>query len=101
MYRITFLDSSKLDIHEIVSYIRNNSSDSSALKFIKKIYKESIRISLFPYGGIPFTSKKLKNIYRKTRVDKYNIFYIIDENNKEVLIFRVLHHRRNIDNLLK
>ena len=30
-----------------------------------------------------------------------NIFYIIDENNKEVLIFRVLHHRRNIDNLLK
>lgn len=98
MYKIIYSN----DAFDDISYIfDNNKFYNTSLKFSKKFYKTINSIIIFPYGGVTFRSKKLNNIYRKTSAGKYNIFYIIDENNKEVLIFRVLHHRRNIDNLLK
>jgi plasmid stabilization system protein ParE len=39
--------------------------------------------------------------YRRTLVKNYSIFYKIDENKKEVIIYRILHQAQNFKKYLK
>ncbi len=102
MYTLKYLEYAKRDVDNIVYYISNNlKNETAAYKFIELYKKEIINIKTFPYGSSIYEpTRKLKKEYRCSRVKNYLIFYIVNENKKEITIVRILYKRRNILELL-
>lgn len=77
MYKIKYTREAFADIKYIFEY------SNASIKFAKKFYKTIDSILIFPYGGISYSLKNYS--FRKTRIGKYIIFYIVDEKNEEIL----------------
>ena len=88
---------------EIIYYISNKlNNPTAALNLANDFIEEANNILEFPYGNSEYKPiKKLKNKYRKSKVKNYNIFYTIDEENKTIIIARVLHQKMNTNNILE
>ena len=102
MYKLEFLPTAKKDIDDILYYVSNNLKNiSAAKKLLNHFIKGANSILEFPFGlSIYNPIGNLKNEYRSVKVKKYLMFYTVDEKEKIITVVRVLHSKRNINNIL-
>lgn len=103
MYKIKYTPEAKEDISDIFNYIVNILNNKTAANNLKsKLLKEEKNIQMFPYGNPEISSTGLmKYKHRRSIVNNYEIFYIIDETKKSIIITRILHHKQNIKSKLR
>ena len=100
-YQIVITKTAKKDLWEITYYISIVLQNKSASKNLRdKIYDKAYQVGTFPYANALYESENMKYQYRSFRVKNYRLFYIIDENQKEILIMRIIYKKRNFNELL-
>ena len=95
-YRTKYSDDAKRDVKEIVTYLAQFQA-SNARNFKARLTERVDSLKNMPlscpvYEGDPF--------FRRMVLDKYLLFYSVDEERKLVTIHRVFHHARDIDRLI-
>ncbi|MBR2067922.1 MAG: type II toxin-antitoxin system RelE/ParE family toxin [Solobacterium sp.] len=102
MYKIEFLQTALDDLKEITSYISKElSNPEAAYKLAETIVEKANTLSIFPYGRPVYNPlKKLNKEYRTIYVDNYTLFYWIEENEKKVIIARIIYSKRDIENIV-
>lgn len=101
-YEIQFSIKAKEDLHEIISYIKDELLESTiALKYAQTIRREVKKLEQLPerFAIIGIDSKKCENI-RKLIVKNYVIFYRVFEAEKTVQILRILYGGSDWRNIL-
>ena len=101
MYKIHYLPLALDDLKEIVRYITYKlEAPRAAERLISKIEREMKKIADNPYRCHIFSSaEKLKQEYRVLHVDNYSLFYVVEQ--EKVEIYRVIHARRDVLQILK
>ena len=100
-YSLEFLPSAMNDITEIVSSFVMAGSKQGAIRIKNKINKAAEQISNFPYSGVSVPEPKMsKQGFRMIVVEKYLMFYRIFEDEKKIIIYRVLNGKRNYPALM-
>lgn len=101
-YELFVTDASEADLNETADYIAFSLKEPlTALKLINRIKDAVLSLGEMPQHHRPVSDRSLseKNI-RFLPVDKYLIFYTINETPKKVTILRILHSRREWERLL-
>lgn len=90
------------DLDKIYRYISEELfATSSAINILDRIEKEIMRLREFPFSCNYLVDEYLRNKgYRKLIVDNYIVFYLINEDNKQVVIMRALYGKQKYENLL-
>ena len=98
-YNVRFLEVAVGDLEEIVMYIAKDSKED-ATKLYNLIIEKAKRLATFPNLGRQVPDKKICKIgFRMVIISSYIMFYrVIDE---DVVIYRILHGRRNYPNLFE
>ena len=102
MYKIIRTDKTDDQLRDIIFYIADDSgSVDIALKYLDKIEESINRLKEFPNSGsIPRYSIIRKQGYRVVIVEKHLIFYKINEEKKEIIIYAIVDGRREYKNLI-
>ena len=101
-YNIIRTDKLEEQLREIIFYIADDSgSIDIALNYLNKIEKAIKRLEDFPMSGsIPRYSILRKQSYRVLIVERHLIFYNVNEDKKEVILYAVVDGRREYKNLI-
>lgn len=95
-YKIIKTSTLKIDIKEKLDFLKNRWVSEKVLNDVFLTINWTIK-SLDFY---PHRFQKVYKDYRRTLIKKYSIFYKINEEEKEVLIYRVLHQSQNFKKYL-
>lgn len=89
-------------LREIIFYIAENSgSTEAALNYLSKLEKAICQLEDFPMSGVkPKYAVLQKQGYLMLIVEKHLIFYKIDSEKKQVIIYAVVDSRRAYRNLV-
>lgn len=101
-YDVKITEPAERDLYEIGAYISKELLEpTTAKEVISKIAKAVNSLEEMPLRNalVADESLALKGI-RKIIVDNYIIFYVVDEENKTVIVIRILYSRRNWIDLL-
>lgn len=100
-YKIIRTDKADEQLREIIFYIAEDSgSIDIALNYLDKIEKAINSLEEFPMSGsIPRYSILKKQGFRVLIVERHLVFYKINEDKKEVVIYAVVDGRREYRNL--
>lgn len=95
-------DNAEEQLRETIFYIADDSgSIDIALNYLNKIEKAIKRLEEFPMpGSIPRYSILKKQGYRVLIVERHLIFYKVNEDKKEVIIYAIVDGRREYKNLI-
>ena len=101
-YKLEFLPRALQDMTDAASYIaRELYEPDAAQRLLDDIADAAERAACFPYAYPSHTSPEpLEHEYRKLIVRNYIVFYWIDDQEKRILIERVLYMRRDCGTLL-
>lgn len=101
-YRVKFTPIAETDLEGIFSYISAQlSATSAAEKLIEEIEVCIMRLEELPFSGSPLSDETLSSRgYRKLVVNNYIVFYLVNEQDKQVTIMRVLYGARNYRTIL-
>lgn len=101
-YQIKFTPIANEDLDGIYLYISEILvSPKAANDLMDSIEASIMKLKDFPYLGSPVTDDILSNRgYRKLIVKNYIVFQLIDEEEKQVVIMRVLYGAQQYENLL-
>lgn len=101
-YNIVRTDKADEQLRELIFYIADDSgSIDIALNYLDKIEKAISRLEDFPMSGnMPRYSILRKQGYRVLIVERHLVFYKINEDKKEVIIYAIVDGRREYRNLL-
>lgn len=96
-YKIKFLNSAFDDIDEIDNNICALSGDSvTSQRYIQSFFKALAFLEMFPF----MYRSNVKNYY-SLQVGSHTIFYKVLEEEKVVLIHRIVSNRRNFEDILE
>lgn len=91
-YEIVLTDIAKEELEEIYKYILENLLEVSvANKLTEKIEQSFLRLEENPYSCVEVHIKPHNEVYRKLVIDNYIALYEVEENYKQVVIYRVLY----------
>ena len=97
MYSINLTDQAELDLNTTVDYyVSVLKANKAAVTFLDEIEAKFTFLSTDPLVYEIETDEYLKE--RKIRsvlVKNHMIFYVVDQNNQEVIVLRILYARRN------
>ncbi|MBR6061606.1 MAG: type II toxin-antitoxin system RelE/ParE family toxin [Spirochaetales bacterium] len=102
-YKVTMSESSKLDIANIISYIREDLQNSKAAKMLLKDFnrqKNFLKLSPYMFQFCPDEILQQKGYRRFIFYKKYVAVYRIDKINKQVRIMRVFYGKREYEHLV-
>jgi toxin ParE1/3/4 len=101
-YKILRTDKAEEQLREIIFYIADDSSGVDiAIGYLDQIETAINRLQEFPESGcIPRYSILKKQGYRVLIVEKYLVFYKINEEEKTVIIYTIVDGRREYRNLI-
>lgn len=101
-YNIIRTEKADEQLREIIFYIAEDSgSIDIALNYLDKIEKAINSLEDFPMSGsIPRYSILRKQGYRVLIVERHLVFYKVNEETKEVIIYAVVDGRREYRNLI-
>lgn len=101
-YKILRTDKTEEQLRKIIFYIADDSGDIDiALGYLDKIKTAINRLQEFPESGsIPRYSILKKQGYRVVIVERYLVFYKINEEDKTVVIYAIVDGRREYRNLI-
>lgn len=90
------------DLEGIFAYISNYLfAPEAAEKLIDKIEESIMRLKSFPYSCSFVLDEPLKKRgYRKLIVDNYVVFYLVNEQERQVVIMRILFGASNYKTVL-
>ena len=96
-YIIKFTPIASDDLESIYSYIFNNLSvPIAADNLLYKIENDILRLKDFPYSCSYVIDESLKaRGYRRLIIDNYNVFYLVNEMDKRVVVMRILYGAQN------
>ena len=101
-YKIEYLPIAVQDMNEIVSSFLMMGSKNGAIRIKDKMKQAAQRLGTFPRMSITVPDEALAKIgYRMTVVEDYLMFYRIFDDDKKVLIYRVLKGKMDYPSLLK
>ena len=98
MYTVKLLPSAQRDVREIAVYISGVlGNPQAAISQSERLFDGIKSLSSFPYRRPVYAPlKALKHEYRALRVDRYLIFYWVNDAELEVVVARVLYGRADI-----
>ena len=101
-YTIKMTPKAAEDLDNIYQYISEELfATSSATNILERMEKGIMGLREFPFSCNYVADEYLKNKgYRKLIVDNYIIFYLAEEQMKQVIIMRVLYGKQKYENLL-
>ncbi|WP_010529325.1 type II toxin-antitoxin system mRNA interferase toxin, RelE/StbE family [Lentibacillus jeotgali] len=90
------------DLDEIYSYISNElDNEGAADNLLKRIETNVMRLKEFPFSCSFVTDEILKNKgYRKLVIENYIAFYLVREEERQVVVMRVLFGAQNYQDLI-
>lgn len=102
MYQVILSNDANNDINQIVLFIATESgSKKVALDYLDKLQDAILLLNKFPERGSNPRYKILRNQgYKFIVVETHLVFYKIKEENKTVIIYRVLHQKSSYQNFL-
>lgn len=97
-YKIKYLDAVQNDLLNIAEYLSGVlGNPSAARRQVKRIRVAIDHAAENPYMyPVYYPAERLKHDYRKIPVDRYLIFYWVEELTKTIVVARVLHGKRDI-----
>ena len=101
-YSLKFTLKASEDLEQIYSYITGSLlAEIAADNLLEKIENSIMRLESFPYSGSFIVDEPLKNRgYRKLIVGNYITFYLVNEQEKQVVIMRILYGAQNYRDIL-
>lgn len=101
-YKIVRTDKADEQLREIIFYIAEDSgSIDIALNYLDKVETATNNLEDFPMSGsIPRYSILRKQGYRVLIVERYLIFYKVDDNKRMIIIYAIVDGRREYRNLV-
>ncbi|MCM1305357.1 MAG: type II toxin-antitoxin system RelE/ParE family toxin [Lachnospiraceae bacterium] len=101
-YTIIRTDKADEQLRDIIFYIAEDSGSAEiALAYLDKLEKAIRNLEEFPYAGAtPRYSILRKQGYLVLIVEKHLVFYKINEEKKEVIIYSIVDGRREYKNLI-
>lgn len=101
-YKIVIEQTAENDLVGILSYISDTLHEPSiAMKIYGLIKKEILTLNRMPFRFEVVNEEPYRSMgVRRIPVENYTAFYIVDENEKTVHIFRILYNRREWQYLL-
>ena len=95
-YEIVVTDIAREELEEIYDYIYNNlSNENAANKLMDKIEQAIFTLEENPYKCVEIHIRQSNDVYRKLIVDNYIVLYDVDEEYKQVVIYRAIYGKRN------
>mgnify|MGYP001500482091 CR=1 FL=1 len=96
-YKLIYTENAKDDLWDIFVYVMKESgSEDTALKLYTDITERIGILSEHPSAAPVVSDRTLKKQgYRALAIDKYLVFYIIDEESHKVAVRRISHSRRD------
>lgn len=103
MYSLIFTETAKQDYINIARYIAEESSNTDiVIKYILKLQSETERLKEFPDIGIFPKDRFILSVgYRILICDDYLTFYKILEEEKKVVIHKVINGKRDYKHFLR
>lgn len=101
-YSVIRTDKAEEQLRDIIFYIADDSgSVDTALNYLDKIEKAMNRLEDFPMSGsVPRYSILRKQGYRVLVVERHLVFYKVNEDKKEVIVYAIVDGRREYRNLI-
>ncbi|MEG0127410.1 MAG: type II toxin-antitoxin system RelE/ParE family toxin, partial [Clostridia bacterium] len=89
-------------LYEIINYIADDSgSIETALDYLNKLEKAIFQLEDSPYiGSQPRYSILRRQGYRVLIVESHLVFYKVDEDALRIIVYAVVHSRREYQNLI-
>lgn len=102
MYSIEYLPIARRDMVDIAKYIGLKlANPDAAERLAEEMIEAAEKLTDMPYKcPVYIPVKPLKHEYRKLIIQKYIMFYWVDENKKLVTIARVVYSGRDYNKLL-
>lgn len=101
-YSIKLTPKAREDLDRIYSYISQELyAEKAAINIVEKIETSIMRLKDFPFSCNYVADEFLKNNrYRKLIIDNYIVFYLVNEEEQQVIVMRVLYGRQKYQDLL-
>lgn len=101
-YKIVIEETAENDLVGILSYISDTLHEPGIAKKIYGLIKQEIlTLNKMPFRYAVVNEEPYSSIgVRRIPVENYTAFYIVDEDEKTVHIFRILYNRREWQSLL-
>lgn len=101
-YKIIRTDKAQEQLRDIIFYIADDSgSVDIALGYLDKMEKAILHLENFPHSGVaPRYSILKKQGYLVLIVERHLVFYKVDDEKKEVMIYAVVDGRREYKDLI-
>jgi len=96
-YDVKFLPTADQNLIEIDDYL-SQFYPSTAAKFFEKLDKKLLLLKEQPFIGAKYIPNPK---YRKLNVGDYLAFYTVDEENRKIEIYRILHGSWDMEQHLK
>jgi toxin ParE1/3/4 len=102
MYHVNLTESARNDMFQIASFIMTDSGfKETALEYIKKLEVGILSLKNYPErGSIPRYKILRLQGYRILMIGNHLVFYKINEQNKIVIVYRILHQKNAYFNFL-
>lgn len=102
-YKIIFSENAKQDLTSIVRYISDELMEPYvAKKLAQKILTAIKSLDELPMRHCLYDYEKWKSLgLRVLPIENYLVFYVPDEINRVVRIYRIIYKKRNLKNQLK
>lgn len=103
MYKLEYLPVAQRDMVEIVRYISGELQNAAAAdRLAMDLVNAAECVLTFPYALPAYQPiRPLKREYRKILVQKFLMFYWVDEEKKLVTVARVVYAKRDVARLLE
>ena len=101
-YKVMRTDTADAGIRKIILYVAQNFGNKVALEKLDEIEKRILELGEDPYIGTSPRYLVLKRQgYKVLILDKDLVFYKIDEENKEVVVYAVVDQRQDYLNIIR
>lgn len=102
-YTVRLTDTAKQDLREIAFWIADQSKDPEiAKRFVEELRTECKKLDTFPYAGAFPKDRVLKSVGYRFMVHKeYLIFYLLDEEEKQVNIMAIFNSKKDYMRVMK
>lgn len=103
MYKLVYLPIAKEDIAKAILYIAEHlKATKAAMDLLNSIEKSILKLAEFPYSCKVYKmTNEYENEYRILPVKSYLVFYMVNEEEKTVTIYRVIYSKRDLRNIIK
>jgi len=96
-YDVKLLGIAESDIDEICNYLSQFYPGTPG-KFLDALDKDFENVSFNPYM---YPVYEYNEKYRKIVTNDYLVFYVVDEENNLVRVYRILHGKQNVNTILE